>query len=118
MPERIHRLRATLAELEQELSDLDSLDPASRQRLQEVAAEIAHVLHRSEAAYQNRSEAAYQQESATDGPGEADIDSAGIEPPHTLQEQLIKHVEAFRVQHPTVAGILQRLVHGLAGLGI
>lgn len=94
--DRIERLRATLAELEAELAEVDSLDPASRARLEQVAAEITEVLHRNAS-------------SAEDTP---------IEPPHNMREQLTENVTAFRVQHPTLAGILQRLVDGLAQLGI
>jgi hypothetical protein len=96
MPDRIDKLRATLAELEQELSEVDALDDAARQRLQEVSDEISAVLRRSD----------------------PDLNHLKLDPPHTVREQLLENVEAFRVQHPTLAGILQRLVDGLAQLGI
>jgi hypothetical protein len=96
MAQRIEKLRDTLAELEVELSEVDSLDEGSRQRLREVAEEIAEVLRRSDARSGNLE----------------------VEPPHTVREQLLENVETFRVQHPTLAGILQRLVDGLAQLGI
>jgi len=95
MSDRIEKLRATLAELEAELNDVDSLDADSRGRLQEVADEIATALRRSNPEKELR-----------------------LEPPHNMREQLIENVETFRVQHPTIAGILQRLVDGLAQLGI
>jgi chromosome segregation ATPase len=91
MPERIERLRATLAELETELHNLDALDPASRERLEEVSGEIDALLARRDL-------------------------SSGEH--HTLAEQLTESVEAFRVQHPTLSGVLQRLVDGLSQLGI
>jgi hypothetical protein len=96
MPESIDKLRATLAELEAELGNVETLDPASRQRLEEIAAEISAVLRRNEAR-------------------EEEIP---LEPPHNLQERMLDTVETFEVQYPTIAGVLQRLVNGLAQLGI
>lgn len=96
MTDRIEKLRATLAELEAELADMDSIDPKSRARLQEVAAEISAALERSD----------------------PDLAGLRLEPPHTIPERLSENVETFRAQHPTLAGILQRLVDGLAQLGI
>lgn len=100
MPERIEKLRSTLAELEAELSELDSLDPASRRRLEEVAAEIDATLRRSDDYANERSH------------------EPASEAAPSVRDQLVENVELFRVQHPTVAGILQRLVDGLAQLGI
>ncbi len=94
--ERIEKLRLTLAELETELGEVDSLDAASRARLEQVAREIATVLQRED----------------------PELKSLPLEPPHNMSEQLRENVESFRVQYPTLAGILQRLVDGLAQLGI
>jgi hypothetical protein len=96
MADRIEKLRATLAELEAELAELDSLDPASRARLQEVAGEISAALRRSD----------------------PDLKGLRMEPPHTIPERLSENVETFRAQYPTLAGIVQRLIDGLAQLGI
>jgi hypothetical protein len=96
MPDPIERLRVTLAELETELGEIDSLDPASRARLQEVADEISTALRRSD----------------------PDLQGLKMEPPHTIPERLSENVESFRAQYPTLAGIVQRLIDGLAQLGI
>lgn len=96
MSDRIDKLRANLAELEAELAGVDSLDPASRARLEEVAQEISTVLRRSN----------------------PDLRDLKLEPPHTFEERLSENIETFRVQYPTLAGIVQRLVDGLAQLGI
>ena len=96
MTDRIEKLRATLAELEAELEGVDSLDPESRARLQEVAAEITEALERSD----------------------PDLKGLKLEPPHTIPERLSENVETFRAQYPTLAGIVQRLIDGLAQLGI
>jgi hypothetical protein len=85
-----------LAELEAELAEMDSLDPDSRTRLQEVAGEISAVLERSD----------------------PDLQGLQMEPPHTIPERLSENVESFRAQYPTLAGIVQRLIDGLAQLGI
>ena len=63
--------------------------------LEEVAAEISGVLKRSD----------------------PELKKLRLEPPHNMTEQLSENVESFRVQHPTLAGILQRLVDGLAEFG-
>lgn len=96
MADRIEKLRATLAELEAELAEMDSLDPDSRARLQEVADEISAALERSD----------------------PDLKGLRLEPPHTIPERLSENVESFRAQYPTLAGIVQRLIDGLAQLGI
>jgi chromosome segregation ATPase len=117
MPERIERLRVTLAELEQELAELDSLDQGSRERLEEVAGEIAEVLRRCEVIEAERAALIEEANSPANAPPD-EVDRLRLEPPHSLRERLLDQIEFYRVQHPTVAGILQRLIHGLAGLGI
>lgn len=96
MTDRIEKLRATLAELETELGELDSLDPVSRARLEEVAGEIRVVLLRSD----------------------PNLKELELEPPHTIPEKLHESIETFRTQYPTLSGIMQRLIDGLAQLGI
>lgn len=98
MPDRVEKLRMTLADLERELGEIDSLDDASRLRLQEVADEISEVLRKNEVA-------------AASGNNK-------IKEPHGVRERVIDSLEHFRVQHPTLAGILERLVDGLGQLGI
>ena len=91
MPDRAEKLRLTLAELEAELRDIDSLDDDTRSLLSEAAKEISGVLVRGT-----------QQTTAH----------------HTLSARLIGSVETFETAHPTLAGIVQRLVDGLGQMGI
>ena len=48
MEDQLDQLRLTLQELEQELQQIDHLDDASRERLQEVMESIHDALHRQD----------------------------------------------------------------------
>ncbi len=50
MEDQLDQLRLTLQELEQELQQIDHLDDASRERLQEVMESINDALHRQDTA--------------------------------------------------------------------
>lgn len=90
MADRLDKLRATLAELEQELRAIDSLDDPTREVLADAAAEISATLRRGK-----RSDHTRQVETS-------------------LQGQLAD----FEASHPQLAGILARLIDGLGQLGI
>ena len=90
MPDRLDKLRATLSELEAELRSVESLDDATREQLAEAAAEIAASLRRGK-----RSEQTRQAEDS-------------------LQNRLVE----FEAANPQLAGIVSRLLDGLAQLGI
>jgi hypothetical protein len=91
MSERLDKLRAAVEELERELHSLDEIDPESRVLLEEAHAEIHSALAGQEA------------------PGIA----TGV-----LSGRLEQAAHRFEVTHPTLAGVLERLVNGLAQLGI
>jgi len=90
MPDRLDKLRTTLAELEAELRGLDSIDDATRDVLADAAAEIAATLRRGK-----RSPETKQAESSLKG-----------------------QLADFEASHPQLAGILTRLIDGLGQLGI
>ena len=90
MPEQLDRLRATLTELENELSTLDTADPSARRMLEEAAAEIIAVLERGE-----RTESTQRVEG-------------------TLRDRVVE----FEADHPTLAAVLHRLVDILGQMGI
>ena len=90
MADRLDKLRATLSELDAELRSIDSLDDATREELAEAAAEIAASLRRGK-----RSE---KTQMAAD----------------SLQNRLVE----FEAANPQLAGIVSRLLDGLAQLGI
>jgi hypothetical protein len=90
MSDRSEKLRATLAELESELQNIDAMDDATREQLADAAAEIAAALRRGK-----RSEATSQAEDS-------------------LQNRLVE----FEASHPQLAGIVTRLIDGLGQLGI
>jgi DNA repair exonuclease SbcCD ATPase subunit len=85
------KLRATLRELEAELTQLQTLDEATRQELITAAAEISAALARGE----GRSRAAQD---------------AG----RSLQDRLL----AFEASHPQLSAVISRVLDGLAQLGI
>ena len=90
MADRLERIRATLAELEAELRQLDSLDEATREALADATADIADTLRRGK-------RSAKTQIAET-----------------SLRDRLVE----FEASHPQLAGILTRLLDGLAQLGI
>ncbi|MBW8884468.1 MAG: DUF4404 family protein [Planctomycetia bacterium] len=86
----LEKLRTTLSELDAELRSIDSLDDATREELAQAAAEIAASLRRGK-----RSE---KTQMAAD----------------SLQNRLVE----FEAANPQLAGIVSRLLDGLAQLGI
>ncbi len=91
MPERISKLRQTIADLEAELAGLDSLDEETRNMLSEVSGEI---------------NAALGQE-----------DASALEP-DSLIERLQQSAREFEAEYPTLAGALERLTNALGQMGI
>lgn len=90
MTGRMEKLRGALAEFEAELRDIESLDAPTRASLEKVAAEIAAVLRH----------------------GAADS------PPQSLSALLSGQAADFEVSHPTLAGVLERLIDSLSQMGI
>jgi phytoene/squalene synthetase len=90
MPDRLDKLRTTLAELEAELRELDSIDDATRDVLADAAAEISATLRRGK-----RSPETKRAETSLKG-----------------------QLADFEASHPQLAGILTRLIDGLGQLGI
>jgi chromosome segregation ATPase len=91
MPERLEKLRAAVEDLERELHSLEEVDPETRLLLEEARREIHDALSRE------------QHESLYEGPLSGRLESAA---------------RRFEATHPTLAGVLERLVNGLAQLGI
>lgn len=95
MPERIEHLKKTLTELRTELAQLganDELDEDARLKLETARAEIAEMLDAD--------------------PLPEDIESEGA------MEQLIAAEREFEASHPTLAGMIQRVIHALGQMGI
>lgn len=91
MSEHADKLRAMVAELEQELRTLAPVDDETRRLLQEAMQEIRTALH---------------EEDQTEFP------------PQTLLDRLQHAAQAFEGSHPTLTGILSRLIDGLGQMGI
>ncbi len=91
MSEHVEKLRATVLELEQELRSLPTVDDEARQVLQDAMRQIRTALHEEEQAEQQR---------------------------QTLRDQLQTAATEFEGSHPTLTGLLSRLVDGLGQMGI
>ena len=89
MPDRLEKLRAALAELNEELR-ADSLDDETREQLAEAAAEIAASLRRGKRSEQTR----------------------------RTEDSLQGRLAEFEASHPELAGVIARLIDGLGQLGI
>ena len=93
MPDRLEKLRATVLELERQLQDPSDLDPAARELLTAAARDIQTALSQAE-------------------PSQT---SAGDE---SLTSRITDAARQFETEHPTLAGLLERIADGLAQLGI
>jgi len=91
MNERLEQLRATVRELEHELSEVDSLDPATRQVLSQAAHEIQQALGAS---------------------APETLSSPGI------TQRLRDAAAEFETTHPTLSGVLERVIDALGQIGI
>ncbi len=91
MPERLEKLRATVQELESELQSLDTLDDEARALLREAADEIHSVLE------------------------EKDPSKPA---PESLTERLTHSAQEFEAEHPTLSGVVNRIVEVLRQMGI
>ncbi len=91
MSEHTKKIKATLAELEEELRTLPSVDNETRKVLEETVQEIQSAL-------------------APDEPGELQ--------PQSLVDRLGATTQEFEESHPTLTGIISRLIDGLGQMGI
>ncbi len=90
MSDRLDKLRSTLRQLEDELAALGTLDDATREQLAVACEEIASSLRR----------------------GKAPSSSSNAD--DSIQGRLAD----FEASHPQFAGVVTRLLDGLAQLGI
>lgn len=91
MPDRIEKLKAIVQELEAELKSLDSVDAQSQQLLEGALADLHTAL------------------------GEKDTASLQSS---SLVERLHSAEAEFQVSHPTVSGLVLRMINALGQLGI
>ncbi len=90
MSERLDKLRSTLRQLEDELAALGTLDDATREQLAAACEEIAASLRRGK------------------------VPSSPSPDEDSIQGRLAD----FEASHPQFAGVVTRLLDGLAQLGI
>lgn len=92
MPEKIEKLKQSIAALESELAGLDTIDPETRRALETVLEEIGDALRRP------------------------DVDNLGRHP--SVTGRLEAAAEQFEASHPSLAGLLNRVVTTLGQMGI
>ena len=91
MPERLEKLKATIQDLESELDSLTTVDDETRSLLEEAIGDIQSVMRKQ--------------------------DLAQLEP-HSVTEKLKTATEDFESSHPTLFGIVSRIIDALGQLGI
>lgn len=91
MSEQTDNLKATVAELEAELESIQTLDAETRSVLEQAVLDILAALHKA-------------------APGER--------APESVLDRLHAAAREFEDTHPTVTGILSRLIDGLGQMGI
>ena len=91
MPERVEKLKSLVKELEAELETLDAADARSQQPLADVLRDLRTALDK--------------------------IDSEPIAS-ETLAARFRAAEESFQVSHPTLSGLVLRMIDALGQLGI
>ena len=91
MPERIEKLNGIIKELEAELESLDTVDAQSQQVLEKAIEDLRTALGKT--------------------------DPASLES-ESLIAQLRSAEADFELSHPTVSGLVMRMINALAQLGI
>lgn len=99
------QLKASLAELHSELSQVENVDPTTREMLVTIMQDIIKVL-------QSDQEAANLQPAS-----ESPADEAEASPPHG-SDSLRNMVIEFEAEHPKLARTIGQIADGLASLGI
>lgn len=116
MTDSIDKLQAIVEELEDELHDLATVDDQAAELLLEAIREIQAVLQRRE---QDGSAAALSESAAGGSPDvELSDEDFSTDSPESLVERLRLAAHQFESSHPTLTGILSRLIDGLGQMGI
>jgi len=92
MPEKIEKLRAALIELENELATLDTEDPATHDLLLRAKGDIESAL--------------------------LEVDHSNEIESETFIDQLTESERQFAASHPTLSGVVRRVIDVLAQMGI
>jgi tellurite resistance protein len=92
MTEQFQKLKASIAEVEQQVRSAGALDESARETLEEVISDLRAAVDRQ------------------GGPGPFE--------PESLIERLRAAEENFQVSHPTLSGVVMRMIDALGQLGI
>jgi ABC-type transporter Mla subunit MlaD len=101
------KLRATVRELERELSDANHLDAESRQLLNQAAAEIYAVLHRHDGL-----------KATAEGAGAVEETAESTSGGGSLVDRMNDAARRFEASHPLLSGILGQIAESLGQMGI
>lgn len=99
----IEKLKATIAELESELAEIETLDPETKRLLETAAADISAAL-----ADKSNAEAL--------PPVSESVAKDGV--PQEGDSPLLDAAASFEASHPQLAGIVRRLVDAMGQIGI
>lgn len=102
MAERLNKLQDTLAELEAELNQVDSLDEETRDHLSQVASEILARLA--------------QKQAAASGATASDVPTTPAD--RVDASNLREQAKTFESEHPQLSAIIFRVVDLLGQVGI
>lgn len=91
MNEHLEKLQAAVQDLEQAIGEVDTLDPQAREALEQAARDIQQAL--------------------------AGATPSGSPAP-SVAGRLQEAARQFETSHPTLAGVLERIVDALGQLGI
>lgn len=100
----IEKLKATIAELESELAEIETLDPETKRLLETAAADIS-------AALADKSNAAEALPPVSESVAKDGVPQEGDSP-------LLDAAASFEASHPQLAGIVRRLVDAMGQIGI
>ncbi len=92
MPERIEKLKAIVKELEAELESLDTVDAQAQEILEAALEDLREALGKT--------------------------DTAAIDSADSLIERFRSAEDGFQVSHPTLSGLVLRMINALGQLGI
>jgi hypothetical protein len=106
MPDSIEKLKAIIRELETELHGLPAVDEQAAELLQDAIREIQSVLYLR------------QHERSPDGDPDLPAGDSEAESADSLTDRLNQAAREFEGSHPTLTGILSRLIDGLGQMGI
>ena len=114
MNEKLQGLKETLHELEAELAERDNLDDRTRRMLEEAAEEIENALAELP---DGTDENVFDPQGEVGEAGREEAESS-LPESETPRARLEKAIGQFETSHPTLYGLMNRLMDALGQMGI